>query len=217
VLNSDFYGNHDPARATQAGAGLNIRFGSGAGNVVRGNRAYDNGDNGFDLGDFAGPVTLEHNWAWGNGRNHWNMPGWTSAASGFALGGGAPAPTAAHIVRQNASWDNASHGFSDDENPGRIQLSRNTAWQNADTGFSMRVAAARLTGNVAVENGTPFFLTAAAQATGNTWNQTSPPSAAIFRSTDPAEAAGRRRPDGSLPSTAFLTGPDGIGATMRTS
>jgi hypothetical protein len=220
VLDSDFYGNHDPELAGQAGVGVGVRFGSGRGNVLRGNRAYDNGDNGFDLGGFSSPVTVEFNWAWGNGRDHWNIPGWTSAASGFALGGGAPAPAAAHVVRQNAAWDNASHGFSDDENPAAIQLTRNTAWRNADAGFSMRVAAARLAGNVAVGNGTPVFLTTAAQATGNTWNQAPPPTAAIFRSTDPAEATGPRHPNGSLPSTtfltgSFLTGPDGIGATMR--
>jgi RNA polymerase sigma factor (sigma-70 family) len=220
VLDSDFYGNHDPASARQAGVGVGVRFGLGRGNVLRGNRAYDNGDNGFDQGGFGSPVTVEFNWAWGNGRDHWNMPGWTSAASGFALGGGSPAPAAAHVVRQNASWDNAAHGFSDDENPAAIRLNRNTAWRNADAGFSMRVAAAQLTANVAVGNGTPAFLTAAARATGNTWNQASPPTAAIFRSTDPAKATGPRNPDGSLPSTTFLTGSfltsaDGIGATMR--
>lgn len=215
ILDSDFYGDHDPAVAGQSGVGLGVRFGSGSGNVLRGNRAWDNADNGFDLGGFASPVLVEYNWAWGNGRNHWSMPGFVSAASGFALGGGDPSPTAAHVVRQNASWDNAAHGFSDDENPGAIQVSRNTAWKNSDAGFSMRVAAARLTENVSIDNNSPFFLTSAAQGGGNTWNEAKPPTAAIFRSTDATKAMGPRRPDGSLPAVTFLTGPEGVGATMR--
>lgn len=203
VLDSDFYDNHDPSRPEQAGVGLNIRFGSGAGNVVRGNRAFDNGDNGFDLGGFRSPVTLERNWAWGNGLDHWDMPGWRSAASGFALGGGDPAPSAAHVVSLNLSWDNAAHGFSDDENPAELRLSRNTAWRNADAGFSMRVAAADLRRNVAGDNGVPMFLTADARSAGNSWDEGVP--APRFRSTDPAVAEGPRGADGRLPSTGFLT------------
>jgi hypothetical protein len=77
--------------------------------------------------------------------------------------------------------------------------------------------------NVAVEVA-PLQVTAADAVRDLPWAQLSyqapPPTAAIFRSTDPAEATGPRHPNGSLPSTtfltgSFLTGPDGIGATMR--
>jgi hypothetical protein len=205
VLDSDLYGNHDPASPGQTGVGLGLKFGSGAGNVLRGNRIFDNGDNGVDLGDFGSPVTVEYNWSWGNGRDRWGIPNWNSAASGFALGG-VGSPAAAHVVRQNAAWDNAGHGFSDDANPAALVLTRNTAWRNGDSGYDMRSAAARLTGNVAVGNRTPAYLTAAVRGA---------PVTAGLRSTDPATAAGRRRPDGSLPATTFLTGPAGVGANMR--
>jgi RNA polymerase sigma factor (sigma-70 family) len=205
VLDNDVFGNHDPGSPDQTGLGIGVKFGSGSGNVLRGNRTFDNGDNGIDLRDFASPVTVERNWSWGNGRDHWNIPGWNSAASGFALGG-VDAPTAAHVVRQNAAWDNAGHGFSDDENPAALVLTRNTAWRNGDAGFDLRSAAARLTGDVAVGNGTPAYLTSRVRGR---------PGSADFRSVDPATARGARRPDGRLPATTFLTGPDGVGADMR--
>jgi hypothetical protein len=45
-----------------AGIGLAVKDGSGEGNVVRGKRAFNNADNGIDLGRFASPVILERNW-----------------------------------------------------------------------------------------------------------------------------------------------------------
>ncbi|RSM64752.1 hypothetical protein DMB66_19115 [Actinoplanes sp. ATCC 53533] len=169
-------------------------------------RGFDNGDNRVDLRDFASPVTVEFNWSWGDGRDHWNIPGWNSAASGFTLGG-VDAPTATHIVRQNAAWDNAGHGFSDDQNPAAVVISRNTAWRNGDAGFDLRSAAAQLTGDLAVGNPTPAYLTSAVRGR--------PTTIADFRSVDPATARGARRPDGRLPATTFRTGPDGVGANVR--
>ncbi|MEV6304497.1 sigma-70 family RNA polymerase sigma factor [Actinoplanes sp. NPDC051861] len=194
VLDSDFFANR--------GTGLTVKFGTGAGNVVRGNRAFGNGDNGFDLGDFASPVTVDSNWSFGNG------------VCGFALGGGDPAPRAAHVVRNNAAWENELHGFSDDENTAAIRLTGNTAWRNRGAGFSMPSGSAHLRGNVAAGDRTPADLAGEADAAGNAWHRGE---AAIFRSTDPAGAEGPRRPDGSLPQTSFLVSRSGLGATMRVS
>ncbi|WP_328474938.1 sigma-70 family RNA polymerase sigma factor [Actinoplanes sp. NBC_00393] len=196
VLDCDFFDNR--------GTGLGIKFGSGAGNLVRGNRAFRNGDNGFDFGDFASPVTLDTNWSFDN------------AINGFALGGGDPAPRAAHVLRNNAAWANAGHGFSDDENAAPIRLIGNTAWRNRVAGFSLPSGVAHLRGNVAAGNRTPVILTSRADAAGNTWHRGAIAPATVFRSTDPASAEGPRRPDGSLPVTSFLVSRSGSGATMRT-
>ncbi|MBL7253470.1 sigma-70 family RNA polymerase sigma factor [Paractinoplanes lichenicola] len=197
VLDSDFFGNHDPDRDVRVGVGLAVKFGSGAGNVVRGNRFFGNADNGFDLGDFADPVTVERNWAWGNG-------------GGFVLGGGSPAPAAAHVLRDNAAWDNADHGFVDEGNAGALRLTRNTAWRNGGDGFSLADSAPRLTGNVAVGNKKAATLTDRATATGNAWDEDE----SVFRSTDPAVAQGKRRPGGGLPGSTFLAAPPGLGADL---
>ncbi|WP_238490480.1 sigma-70 family RNA polymerase sigma factor [Actinoplanes flavus] len=190
ILDSDFFDNQ--------GIGLGVKFGSGGGNQVRGNRAYRNGDNGFDLGDFASPVTMDTNWSYANGVN------------GFALGGGDPAPRAAHVVRNNAAWGNQQHGFSDDENTAFMRLTANTAWRNGATGFSMPSGVVRLRSNVAAGNRTPADLAPQTAAAGNSWRP-------VFRSTDPASAEGPRRADGSLPATSFLVSRTGDGSTMRTS
>jgi RNA polymerase sigma factor (sigma-70 family) len=200
VLNSDFFRNHDPSG--ESGIGLGVMFGNGAGNLVRGNRAYDNGAAGFELGEFADPVSLEYNWAWGN------------ASNGFTLAGGSPPVSAAHKLRHNAAWDNAANGFGDDGVGGAIQLTNNTAYRNGGTGFSLPNASALLRSNASVNNkGGVAALSANAQLSRNSW-QVEGWSAAMFRSTDPAQAEGPRQPDGSTPSTAFLAGGNGVGASM---
>ncbi|MGN9911571.1 sigma-70 family RNA polymerase sigma factor [Phytohabitans sp. LJ34] len=209
VLDSDFYRNYDPKDKGRSGVGLAVKFGGGTGNLVRGCRAFDNADSGFDVGHFADPVRLERNWAYGNGVNRWNAAEWQANADGFHLGGGSPAPPAAHELRDNAAWDNVGHGFSDGGNPGALRLAHNTAFRNGDIGFHLPTAAAVLTGNAAAGNGTPTEIgDDEARSEGNTWDG----AAVRFRSTDPATAQGGRRPDGSLPATRFLTTDSGIGA-----
>ncbi|GIM95778.1 sigma-70 family RNA polymerase sigma factor [Paractinoplanes toevensis] len=182
VLDSDFFDN---------GGGLGIQFGSGTGNLVRGNRAYANGSSGFDLGGFTDPVSLEYNWAYRN------------EANGFALAGSDVA--AGHQLRHNAAWDNAGPGFTDDGGTGALQLSNNTAWRNGGSGFAFPNAPALLRSNAAAGN--PVTPAANAQLSRNNWAET-------FRSTDPATAEGARQPDGKLPRTDFLATGDGVGASM---
>lgn len=56
VLDGDFYRNHDPGASAD---GLAFKYGSGAGNIVRGCRFWGNVDDGLDLHEFAGPVTVD--------------------------------------------------------------------------------------------------------------------------------------------------------------
>ncbi|WP_173074030.1 sigma-70 family RNA polymerase sigma factor [Phytohabitans rumicis] len=192
VLDSDFFDNQ--------GIGLGIKFGSGADNVIRGCRAYQNGDDGIDLGAFASPVTVQSNWAYGNG-------------DGFVLGGGNPVASAAHVVRDNAAWDNTHHGFTDGTNPGRLQLTRNTSYHNGAAGYFIADAPATLRDNIGLANDADAKLGAGVQAAGNSWNGEGR-TAAMFGSTDPTTARGPRRPDGGLPTTTFLTTNAGLGASM---
>jgi hypothetical protein len=180
--------------------------------VVRGNRAFNNGDNGIDLGEFASPVTLERNWSFGNGVNRWNIEGWQSNADGFHLGGGSPAQAVAHILRNNAAWDNVGSGFSSSGNSGAMQLLHNTAYRNGVDGFHLPdLVGGTVQDNASVSNAdNQAVIGASAAARGNTWQA----AATSFRSTDPSAAGARRAPDGDLPSVDFLATPSGIGATM---
>lgn len=213
VLDSDFYRNRNPADQGQSGIGLGVKFGNGEGNLIRGCRAFDNADDGFDLGDFRSPVSLEYNWAYGNGVNRWGVRNWQSNGNGFTLGGGSPPAAAAHQLRHNAAWDNIHHGFTDSGNRATLQLSNNTAYRNGAAGFYVADAPATVRSSVAIDNPTAVTANADVQASRNTWDGGTW-TAAMFRSTDPAAAQGPRAPDGSLPATPFLTTGNGMGASM---
>ncbi|SDT60488.1 sigma-70 family RNA polymerase sigma factor [Actinoplanes derwentensis] len=191
VLDSDFWANQ--------GSGLSVQFGRGDGNLVRGNRAWGNQRDGFDLGSFTSPVTVEYNWSYRNGSN------------GFALGGGSPAVNAAHTVRHNAAWANDGHGFVDEGNTAPIELGNNTAYDNKGLGFALTTAPAVLRRNVAIDNGQgDQALAAAAKPSSNSWQEPG----VTLRSTDPAVAEGPRTALAGLPGTAFLQTGNGTGASM---
>lgn len=218
VLDSDFFANHgDHGRG---GIGLAIKFGSGAGNVVRGCRTYDNANEGLDLGGFTTPVTVESNWSFGNGVNRWQDTDWQGKGNGFTLGGGNTRAVVPHVVRNNAAWDNTGLGFTDEGNPGRISLVRNTAYRNGVDGFHLTTATAVTRANAAVANGRDAVLGDGVRSAENSWDGQDP-GTGLFASTDPAAVRGPRSADGALPRTAFLAprvrGGAAPGATMTVS
>ena len=213
VQNLDSYGNYDPAGHGQNADGIAIKFGSGTGNKVTGARLYNNSDDGLDLWQFSSPVTIEHSWAFGNGKNRWGDSAFEGNGNGFKLGGGGVA--VAHVVNNNAAWDNTLNGFTENSNTGAIVLNRNTAYSNAQTGFYFATGKARLARNLAVSNkGGLDKVSSKVVSAANNWD--SGVSTPGFRSTDATTAYGARTSDGSLPATTFLTtGSTTIGSTMN--
>jgi hypothetical protein len=213
VQNLDSHGNYDPAGHGRNADGIAVKFGSGTGNRITGARLYDNSDDGIDLWQFSSPVTVEHSWAFGNGRNRWRDSAFEGNGNGFKLGGGGV--TVAHVVNGNAAWDNASNGFTENSNTGAIALNRNTAYANAEAGFRFAAGKARLARNLAVANkGGLSKLGPSTVSAANNWDSGVPTPA--FRSTDATTAYGVRGPGGSLPSTTFLTtGSSTVGTTMN--
>jgi hypothetical protein len=215
VENLDSYSNYDPAGHGQNADGVAVKFGSGTGNVITGARLYNNSDDGIDLWSWASPVTIEHTWSFGNGKNRWNDPVFQGNGNGFELGGGSPVPAAAHVVDNSAAWDNASNGFTENGNTGAIQLNRTTAYANKASGYIFAASAARLGKNLAVSNsGASVARSGSVVSSGNNWDSGVPTPS--FVSTDATTAYGARASDGSLPATTFLTtGSTTIGATMN--
>ncbi|MFF4258097.1 right-handed parallel beta-helix repeat-containing protein [Streptomyces sp. NPDC001663] len=213
VQNLDSYGNYDPSGHGQNADGIAIKFGSGTGNKVSGARLYNNSDDGLDLWQFSSPVTIEHSWAFGNGKNRWGDSAFEGNGNGFKLGGGGVA--VAHVVNNNAAWDNTLNGFTENSNTGAIVLNRNTAYANAQTGFYFATGKARLARNLAVSNkGGLDKLGSKTVSAANNWD--SGVSTPAFKSTDATTAYGARKSDGSLPATTFLTtGSTTIGSTMN--
>ncbi|MGX1269186.1 right-handed parallel beta-helix repeat-containing protein [Streptomyces phaeoluteigriseus] len=221
VQNLDSHGNHDATGHGRNADGIAVKFGSGAGNRITGARLHDNSDDGLDLWQFSTPVTIDHTWAFGNGDNRRSDAAFEGKGkgkgkgngNGFELGGGGV--VVAHVVRDNAAWDNTANGFTEDSNTGAIVLDRNTAYANTRAGFSFATGRARLARNLAVGNKGglsklgPFTVSAA-----NNWDDGV--ATPVFRSKDATTAYGARTADGALPATTFLTtGSTTIGATMN--
>lgn len=206
VLDLDSFGNHDPRKNGESADGLAIKEGTGAGNVVRGARLWNNVDDGFDAWEFTSPITIEGSVAWGNGVNRWNFPDFAGDGNGFKLGGGNAAPAAGHLVRNSIAFDNAQGGFIDNGNPGTLVLDHNTAWRNGGTGVDLADSRATATGNLSVANHTQA-TPGSATGGGNSWNSTA---TWTFVSTDPAIVTGARTASGAIASSPFLR-PNGGG------
>ncbi|MGN9762739.1 right-handed parallel beta-helix repeat-containing protein [Streptomyces sp. SD31] len=213
VQNLDSHGNYDPSGHGQNADGIAIKFGSGTGNKLTGARLYNNSDDGLDLWQFSSPVTVEHTWAFGNGKNRWADSAFEGNGNGFKLGGGGA--SVAHVVNNNAAWDNTLHGFTENSNTGAIALNRNTAYANTASGFYFATGKARLARNLAVSNkGGLSKLGSSTVSAANNWdNGVATPS---FKSKDATTAYASRQASGALPSTTFLTtGSATIGSTMN--
>ncbi|MEV0614337.1 right-handed parallel beta-helix repeat-containing protein [Nonomuraea sp. NPDC050404] len=204
VLNLDSYGNRDPRKNGESADGLAIKEGSGAGNVVRGARLWNNSDDGFDAWEFLSPITIEGSVAYGNGFNRWDLPDYTGDGNGFKLGGGDEDLPAAHVVRGSMAFRNQVGGFIDNANPGALALGRNTAWRNGGTGFDLADATATLSRNLSASNGTAVALGSSSTGSGNSWDLGGTWNDASLVSTDPSILTGPRRPDGGLRSSSFL-------------
>jgi RNA polymerase sigma factor (sigma-70 family) len=215
VRDSDFFNNHDDDATAANADGLSIGAGSGAGNLVRGCRAWNNADDGIDVSGADAPVTIDRSWSYGNGVNRWQIAVLKSDGNGFALGGTAAGAGVDHVVTNSAAWDNTGYGFTEAGNPGALVVTGNTAYRNRAAGFAFFGSASVLRRNLALGNSREAVLGDKVTSRANSWDQ-SGWSTADLRSTDPATATADRAADGSLPGTRFLTNnrDTGLGATM---
>lgn len=204
VENLDSYLNRDPRKNGESADGFACKEGSGAGNVLRNARLWDNVDDGLDLYEFAGAVTLEQVYSWGNGFNRWGFSSFEGDGNGFKLGieGG---PAAPHVVRQSIAFANAKKGFIDNGNTGALTFERNTAWANGDNGFNMRSSTSELSANVAAANANAdVSLVDSVTSSGNSWDGDGTWSNASFVSVDYEILAGPRGSDGRVQASDFL-------------
>jgi RNA polymerase sigma factor (sigma-70 family) len=188
VLDSDFHGGR---------AGLDIVFGDGEGNRVRGVRTYRNTLDGIDLGGFTSPVEVRDSWSYGNGN-------------GFTFGGGGTELNVAHRLTNDAAWDNRGIGFNEEGNAGPVRLTHNTAFHNGVNGFYLPTASAVLTGNLGAQNVDDAALSPSATDSGNLWDA----AASVFTSLNSDTAEGARRRNGRLPATRFLLAGPSHGSRM---
>ena len=210
ILNCDSHHNYDVLEDGGSGDGFGCHS-TGAGNVLRGCRAWANSDDGYDFINAPGACTVEQSFAISNGY----VPDTTTAAgngAGFKAGGfgsppaNVPSPVPRHVVRQCVAFGNRSQGFYANHHPGGLDFYNNIAFRNG-TNYDMLTDTTSdhtLRNNIAMSPGTAISRLTGGTATFNSWTLQVMVSSADFLSVAEAEALEARQTDGSLPSVNFL-------------
>lgn len=127
IAHAESWGNQDPGRINADGFAVKMRVGEG--NRLVACFAHDNADDGFDLFNKIedgpnGVVTIERSVALRNTNN------------GFKLGGeGIPV---AHRITDSVAIENGMDGFTDNFNPGKLEVKNNIAVDNHRFNFIFR-------------------------------------------------------------------------------
>lgn len=233
ILNCDAYNLDD--RVSEGGRNENTDgFGghpasaSSTGNKFVGCRAWNCGDDGFDLiGAFA-PVAVQNCWAFNNGYKK-NGTGSGGNGNGFKAGGygmaehpRVPSVIPRHIVSNCIAYDNKAHGFYSNHHLGGITFINNSAFNNAVnySGLNRKSAsvAADVDGyghvfcnNVSVSpRAKGCDIVKADRQKCHIENNTflnkkiKRVERSYFESLDPARLSAPRKADGSLPDITFL-------------
>jgi hypothetical protein len=216
VLNCDSHDNYDPLTSNGAGEsadGFGAHISAGyPGNVFRGDRAWNNSDDGFDLINAYSSVLIENSWAWKNGY----VPGTSTAAgngNGFKAGGYGGVYDAAavkHTVRTSVAFANRSAGFYANHHPLADDFFNNTGYANHPD-FNMlgidstgaAVGRGNLRNNIAY-GGTLTSNMTGTSATYNSWNLAVTLSDSQFQSVSTTGWDAARQADGSLPVLPYL-------------
>jgi len=208
VLNNDVHHNRD----IDYGDADGISAGNlGVGNVYRGNRAWNNSDDGFDFfcvhdNKECSTVLLENNWAFDNGYDEYMNP--VGNGNGFKLGGIRNATTGksgGHTLRYNLAWSNRATGFDDNLSTSTEAQSKpntlynNTAWDNKEN-YYFSQSIHNLVNNISL--GTFGYIKSSEP--NNSWSIAATVNSADFASLDDTCARGPRKADGSLPDCSFL-------------
>lgn len=212
ILNCDSHHNYDPLEDGGNADGFGCHS-NGGDNVMRGCRAWENSDDGFDFINAPGTCVAEESWAFRNGYiPDTNMAGANGA--GFKSGGfGNPPNTPAtgaprHVVRKSVAFSNRAIGFYANYHPGGIDFFNNTAFDNPSN-YDLRTATGMtsshtLRNNIAATPGRAIVSLSGGTDTNNSWTLPVQVTPADFASMDKALASMQRRADGSLPDMGFL-------------
>ena len=209
-LNCDSYANYDVLGGGENADGFAID--AGASNVIRGCRAWNNSDDGFDFFNASfetnrkgGTVLAEECWAWGNGYDPNGIP--RGDGDGFKLGGQRPGlgnTSGGHTIVNSVSWGNLHDGFEGNDASIPITVLNSTAYGNGAQNYHFNVGGHILKNNLCYKPGKGIDLAAGTVQAANSWNLKVTVSAADFVSLSDAAARGIRQPDGSLPEISFL-------------
>jgi len=205
VLNCDSYLNYDPQDNGDNCDGMALGDFIGNGNVLLGNRAWNNTDDGFDFWHAGNGVRLERCYAWNNGYNAWMHPFFSGDGCGFKLGGG----LGRHVLINCVAWNNPLRGFNFNNNRQGVILRNCTGWDNFRNYVLKDFDRPGGEGNVLYNNlsyrGEDSLLVGA-DSKPNSWDSELGLTLtdSDFRSLDDSVMSAPRNPDGSIPQNDFL-------------
>jgi hypothetical protein len=211
VLNCDSHDNYDPNSdqgdgQNADGFGVHYQLG-GPSTTIRGCRAWNNSDDGYDYISQEVPVITEWSFAMSNGR------GADGNGNGFKIGSSKRGIR--HIVRNNVAWKNKAAGFYANHSSCGNTWLNNTSYMNG-TQYNMlastwdaagnRTDGVILTGDkVHRMRNNIGFPNKNSNMTGvdtafNTWDLGIAETAAAFENTSDAGCTGPRDAGGNIPS-----------------
>src|SRR5664280_452064 len=213
ILNCDSHDNYDVNGSQgdgQNGDGFGVHYQtSGPSTIVRGCRAWNDSDDGYDLIYQEVPVIVEKSFATGSGV------GSSGNGNGFKMGSSGTGIR--HLVQNNVAWNNAAAGFYANHSSGGNTWYNNTSYNNgtqynmlassfAADGRTIATAVLTLTGTkVHIMRNNIGFPNRNSNMTGvdtqfNSWDLGITPAASDFASISDTGCTGPRQADGSMPA-----------------
>src|SRR5262249_42771738 len=139
-------GNYDNAAFGENADGFAVKFrGLGAGNVLRGNRSWNNSDDGYDFWQAEHGVTVQNCWSFHNGISSMFVGAATynGDRNGIKLGH----DSGTHTLSNMLIWGNPAHGVDVNGNatqlepdppliPHGVTIYNNTSFNNGGKNFN---------------------------------------------------------------------------------
>jgi len=206
ILNCDAHSNFDFVTSGNGGDGFCVPNSVGRGNVLIGNRSWNNADDGYDLWWSNNAVRLERCYSWRNGENIWNYPLFGGDGNGFKLGGGA----GRHVLINCIAWNHRASGFDSNGNTEGVMLRNCTGWDNIFSNYCFQWGGGVTWEDMILRNNVSYgsnnSIKARVDSEFNSWD------AAVsitltdddFLSLDDSQMSAPRNPDGSIPQNDFL-------------
>lgn len=175
ILNCDSYRNVEVGANGENGDGFAAKEGTGT--IFRGCRAWENGDDGWDVYGGNQPILIDSCWSAGNGVNYWPdlITSYQGDGNGFKLGGGGGIDgNAPNVVLHSFAFNNIGKGFDQNHNSWGVTCINCTGYNNNGMGnFAFQEVPAQGK-HVMINNlsyaGTGQAIAAGSTETTNSWN-----------------------------------------------
>ena len=219
ILNCDSHDNYDKDGSQGDGQnadGFGVHYQeSGPSTILRGDRAWLDSDDGYDLISQEVPVTIENCWAFSNGYSDGGA-GKPADGNGNGFKAGSSVTGVRHIIQNDVAWKNRAAGFYANHSSGGNTWLNNTSYMNAvqynmlasnpnDSSSVITLTGAlahKMRNNIGFPNKNTNMM--GVDSMFDTWDLNISEASSDFVSTTDTGAMGPRGADGSLPVIDFM-------------